>query len=231
MNKIVEWDERIIVKYNGFGGKNFTIFLKCVSFFGRETIWLTLIAFYLFIWYDPLSLSYIGTTFLFGVLFVLFIKNTVKRKRPFETIETLNILERNPTSRSFPSWHAYNVASQGIIIGILVGSFFIMIILLIFAALVAFSRIQLGVHYPSDVVMGYFLGIFGGILTVFLIGPFMHLIITYLEQFAIHEIEYKRLNSMLSEGWFILICIAVFGIIFLSAFRKILMAQYKKMRN
>ena len=110
MKKIDEWDKRIIVKYNGIGGKNFTFFLKYVSFFGRETFWIFLIAFYLFLWYDPLSLSYIGTTFLCGVLFVLSIKNSVKRDRPFETLEQIKVLERNPTSRSFPSGKSFRMS-------------------------------------------------------------------------------------------------------------------------
>jgi len=182
----------------------------------------------LLIWYDPQMLSYIGTTFLCGVLFILSIKNTVKRDRPFEALEELRILERNPTSRSFPSWHAYNVASQGLILGILLNSTLITIFMLIFAALVAFSRIQLGVHYPFDVIIGYILGIFGGILTLIYGGPILFSIITNLERFAIHEIEYKSLNSMLEEIWFIITCLVVFGLIVLSATRKIIKDMFKK---
>ena len=231
INKIDEWDKRIIVKYNGLGGKNFTYFFKFVSFFGRETPWIFLIAFYLFLWYDPLSLSYVGATFLCGVLIVLSIKNAVKRERPFETLEELKVLERNPTSRSFPSWHVYNVASQGILLGILFGSSLITIIMLLLAAIVAFSRIQLGVHYPSDVLIGYILGVLGGILTLFLVAPFCYSIISYLEQFSIHEIEYRSINSMLREAWYLILCLVVYGLIFLSATYKRLKEMVKKNRN
>mgnify|MGYP006964328615 CR=1 FL=1 len=48
-NKIDQWDQKIILKYNGFGGKPLTILLKIFSFFGRETVWLFLIVFYLII--------------------------------------------------------------------------------------------------------------------------------------------------------------------------------------
>lgn len=231
VHEIDQWDKRIIVKYNGIGGKAFTFFLKRVSFFGRETPWIFLIAFYLFLWYDPLSLSYIGATFLCGVIVILTIKNAVKRERPFETLEGLEVLENYPTSRSFPSWHTYNVASQGIILGVLFNSYVISIVMLILAALVAFSRIQLGVHYPSDVVMGYILGILGGALTLLLVGPFCHAIITSLEQLATHEIEYNRLNSMLGEAWYILICLTVFGLIFISAEYKTIKRMFKKRGN
>ena len=228
IGKIDQWDKRIIVKYNGFGGKYFTFFLKRASFFGRETLWLFLMAFYLFLWYNPLSLSYIGATFLCGVILILSIKNAVKRKRPFETLEDIKVLENRPTSRSFPSWHTYNVASQGIVIGILFNSYLVLLVFIVLVVFVAFSRIQLGVHYPSDVVIGCILGILGGFLTLLVIGPFTHSIITYLEQFALHQIEYNSLNSMLGEAWYLITCLAIFGVIIISAEYKTLKKMIKK---
>jgi len=76
INRVDEWDKKVILKYNGIGGKPFTYFLKFVSFFGRETIWLALMAFFLFVWYDPFLLSYITITFLIGLLIIAPIKKT-----------------------------------------------------------------------------------------------------------------------------------------------------------
>ena len=228
ITKIDQWDKEIIVKYNGMGGKYFTFFLKRVSFLGRETPWLFLIAFYLFLWYNPFLLSYIGATFLCGVILILFIKNAVKRARPFEALEDINVLENHPTSRSFPSWHAYNVASQGVVLGVLFNSYVIVLVFAVLIVLVAFSRVQLGVHYPSDVVTGCVVGILGGILTLLLVGPFTHSIINSLEQLALHEIEYNRLNSALSEVWYFMICLAIFAVIIFSAEYKTLKKMLKK---
>ena len=231
IDKIDQWDKRIILKYNGFGGKSFTFLLKRASFFGRETLWLFLMASYLFLWYNPLALSYIGATFLCGVILILSIKNAVKRNRPFETLENIKVLENHPTSRSFPSWHTYNVASQGIVMGALFNSYLLVLVFALLVVLVAFSRVQLGVHYPSDVVIGCILGILGGLLTLFIIGPFTHSIITCLEQFALHEIEYNSFNSMLVEAWYLTICLAVYGVIIFSAEYKTLKKIYKKYRD
>ena len=63
-NKLDKWDQKIILRFNGIGGKPVTIFLKILSFAGRETIWMFLMVFYLFIFYDPLLFSYIGSIFL-----------------------------------------------------------------------------------------------------------------------------------------------------------------------
>ena len=155
IKKLDYWDQKIILRYNGIGGRPFTIFLKILSFFGRETIWMLLMVFYLFIFYDPLLFSYISSIFLLGVVIIAPIKKYMNRDRPFESLKDIKVLERKPTSRSFPSWHAYNVVSQGLLLAFLLNSLLITIIVLIFAAIVSFSRIQLGVHYPSDVIVGF----------------------------------------------------------------------------
>ena len=84
----------------------------------------------------------------------------------------------------------------------------------ILALIVSFSRIQLGVHYPSDVIIGYVIGILGCIISVFLIAPIFYMIIEYFEQFALYSIEYKQMNSWLFKSiWYIvlwvIICIAI----------------------
>lgn len=214
---IDEWDQKIILKYNGIGGKPFTYILKTLSFLGRETLWIFLIAFYLFIWYDPYLLSNLGSVFLVGLIIIVIIKKIVDRSRPFDTLEKseLKVLEKKPSSKSFPSWHSYNITAYGLLFGFFfLKSPVITIIMQILALIVSFSRIQLGVHYPSDVIIGYVIGILGCIISVFLIAPIFYMIIEYFEQFALYSIEYKQINSWLFKSiWYIalwvIICIAI----------------------
>lgn len=227
-NKIDEWDQKIIVKYNGIGGKPVTYILKFFSFFGRETIWIFLIAFYLFIWYDPFLLANLSAIFLTGLLLIVLIKRTVNRSRPFDKLgkDKLKILEKKPRSKSFPSWHSYNIVAYGLLIGFFfLKSPFITIIMQVLAIIISFSRIQLGVHYPSDVIFGYFIGMIGFLLSVFIVAPIFQIIFEYFEQFALHTIEYRQYNSMIFENvWYlvlwIIICIAIF-----------LSASYKYIKN
>lgn len=101
--------------------------------------------------------------------------------------------------------------------------------MIIIAILVSFSRIQLGVHYPTDVIFGIFIGVIGFLLSIYIVAPFLQIIITSLEQFAIHEIEYKQINSMLFENiWYIVLCIGIFMFIFLTATFKIIRDKLKK---
>lgn len=221
MNDINEWDNKIILKYNGIGGKFFTYFLRFLSFSGRETIWLCLITFYFFIWYDPRIFSYISTTFLVGVFSIAPIKRRVARARPFEIIKEIKILEPKPTSRSFPSWHAYNVISQGLLFSYIFNSPILTIIFISASLLVSFSRVQLGSHYPSDVIVGFLLGIIGFYIAVLIFAPIMISMVSFFEQFVILEIYYQRLSPHLFDNFlYSFSVLAIFLIIFLIAFYK-----------
>lgn len=224
-NKLNNWDQKIILKYNGSGGKLFTNFLKIVSFFGRETLWIVLMVFYLFIWYAPFLFSNISTIFLLGVIIIAPVKKIFDRERPFETLKDLNVLERKPTSRSFPSWHVYNVISQGLLFAYLLNSIAIIIIVFIFTVIVSFSRIQLGVHYPSDVIFGFFIGIIGFFLAVFILAPILLRIITFFEQLFGGTSHYHVFNPLLFENiWYLIL---VIGIVTLA----ILVTIYKRIKE
>ena len=220
-NKIDEWDKRVIIKYNGIGGKPVIYILKFLSFFGRETLWIFLIAFFLFIWYDPFLLANLSAIFLTGLLLIVTIKQTVNRARPFDKLEKekLKVLEKKPNSKSFPSWHSYNIVAYGLLIGFFfLKSPTMTIIMQILAVIVSFSRIQLGVHYPSDVIFGYFIGIIGFLLSVLIVAPIFQIIFENFEQFALHTIEYRQFNSIIFENvWYLVLWIVICTAILISA--------------
>ena len=91
-----------------------------------------------------------------------FIKNTVGRIRPCSALEGVRLLVHCGEGKSFPSSHAVNNGVVFILWKLWNGpsTSFIML----FTVLVAFSRIYVGVHYPSDVVAGFSFGMIIGYL-------------------------------------------------------------------
>ncbi len=229
LKNIDAWDKRVILKYIGFGGMLFTRLLKIISFLGRETLWMLLMVFYLFIFYDSFLFSSISAVFLIGVLIIAPIKKLIGRERPFEALKNIKVLEREPTSRSFPSWHSYNVASQGLLFASLLNTPMMVIIIVLIVIFVSFSRIQLGVHYPSDVICGVFIGIFGFLVARFVLVPLLHSLLIFFEQFNIGNIYIQVINPLLFENVFYLILvIGLLSIITYLAIRKLIVELYSK---
>lgn len=230
--QIKKWDKSLILKFNGIGGKRFTKLIKAISFLGRETIWLLLIAIFSLIWFDPKVFSFIAVTYLIGIIIVVPIKQIVRRKRPYQLISKIKLYERESSSSSFPSWHSYNVISQAIVLTNLISLPFIWIILFFLTGVVCFSRIQLGSHYPSDVIVGSIIGIYGGISTIFLFGPILTNIIYYIQEIALFRIVFYDFNPFLfSSVIYILICVLVFLSIILLSSYKLLKSFLKKKNN
>jgi len=85
------------------------------------------------------------------------IKHLIKRARPFAEMIESKLLISKPISYSFPSGHtASSFAAAGIFIAM---DSRLSIIVVILASVIAFSRVYLNVHYPTDVVTGIILGL------------------------------------------------------------------------
>lgn len=83
----------------------------------------------------------------------LMLKNVIARARPFDVLSQLHILIKPPTDYSFPSGHtAISFAVAGVICSS--GDRKWKIGALLLAFIMGFSRIYVGVHYPSDVICG-----------------------------------------------------------------------------
>ncbi|MGH4137284.1 phosphatase PAP2 family protein [Clostridium sp.] len=91
------------------------------------------------------------------------LKITVTRLRPFIDIPNLNIKKIGIDKYSFPSGHTIGAFSLAVIIALYFPIFGFITIPL--ACCVGISRMYIGVHYPTDVMVGAFLGITCSLLT------------------------------------------------------------------
>ena len=107
------------------------------------------------------------------------LKNLIARTRPYDEIEGLINLVGRQSDYSFPSGHtgaAFAVAGAMLVVALFglpmiekTGEFkredlsltfkLISVILIMYATLLAFSRMYVGVHYPTDVLCGLLLGL------------------------------------------------------------------------
>jgi len=96
------------------------------------------------------------------------IKGAVGRARPPLADGGIHAVGGLPLSSSFPSGHAAMAFAAATVVAILAPR--LRVPALVLAALVAFSRVYLGVHFLSDVLAGAVLGIGVGLL-VSAVGP------------------------------------------------------------
>jgi membrane-associated phospholipid phosphatase len=100
---------------------------------------------------------YIGTSLLTSALIATALKYSINRPRPFVTYTYLqNIAEGG--SPSFPSGHTTDAFALATSISIAYPKWYVITPCYLWASAVAYSRMDLGVHYPSDVLGGMIIG-------------------------------------------------------------------------
>lgn len=91
------------------------------------------------------------------------VKNLVARTRPYDVNTAVKLLAAKPHDYSFPSGHtAASFTSVAALYW--AGEKKLWKITLVLAIAIAFSRLYLYMHYPTDVLGGIFLGVFSGYL-------------------------------------------------------------------
>lgn len=111
----------------------------------------------------------IGLALLVGVIFGnVVLKNIVARPRPYMIDPEIKLLVERLTDYSFPSGHA--LASFEVAGVLTVRNKRFGIPALVVATLIAFSRLYLRVHFPTDVLGGILLGLGIAFLSCRLIG-------------------------------------------------------------
>jgi undecaprenyl-diphosphatase len=101
---------------------------------------------------------------LVGAITVLIIKFTIKRSRPEGD---MGQIYRKTDPHSFPSGHAVRSLMLGVI-ALGIAPPWLGIVLIIWGPMVGIARVAIGVHYVSDVLAGWLLGLLFGLGAIWL---------------------------------------------------------------
>ncbi|MCI5919261.1 MAG: phosphatase PAP2 family protein [Roseburia sp.] len=87
----------------------------------------------------------------------LILKNLVARTRPYEVIDGLHLMVPKAVDLSFPSGHTGSSFATAVVMFIMLPKKY-GVPALIYAFLMGFSRLYIGIHYPTDVLCGGIIG-------------------------------------------------------------------------
>ena len=136
-----------------------TPIMKLITHLGDKGIFWILIAIVMLFFKKTRPLGIMaGIALVFSVLINnVLIKPNVGRIRPYEVVDGLKLLIERQHDPSFPSGHS-GASFAAAVVFLVKGPKKIGIPAIIMAALIAFSRLYVGVHYPTDVICGIITG-------------------------------------------------------------------------
>jgi undecaprenyl-diphosphatase len=160
MDRLNAIDEMLCLKFNRTS-RHWWIRMpfRVVSRLGDGVFWYTLMAGILLTQREAgvLPVLHMALAGLTATLVYKSIKGKASRPRPYEVIQAIQVRMMPLDRFSFPSGHTLHA----VVFTIVATAYFPVLIWLLypFLFLVAMSRVVLGLHYPTDVVVGAILGV------------------------------------------------------------------------
>lgn len=213
MEDIISYDKQLLVYLNNLGSESFDgVWLLITNQFYLAPIFL----FIFYLLWKKMGWKNLWIVLLFIALIIMvcdqttnLFKYTFQRLRPvndLEIKESLRILISRK-SFSFFSGHASNSMATTLFIFLIFRKYYkYAFLLFLFPLIFAYSRIYLGLHFPTDILTGYFVGA--------IVGSFFYFI-------------YKKANSEELEQKKSTILIATFTVLLYFAMCNILVFNLK----
>lgn len=171
LEKIQEIDTRLFVYLNSLGSETFDPLWLIIT---KQVYWTPFFLFLFFLIYKKIGIKQTLYVLLFIAVLIAFtdqttnlFKNTFQRLRPCNNPEINTIIRvvQSRSSYSFFSGHAANTMAVATFLFLVLKRHFKYLgFLFLWPLIFAYSRIYLGLHYPGDILTGYFFGALFGFL-------------------------------------------------------------------
>lgn len=175
--RILDLDLKGCLYLNHFSHRqNIALFFKVISRLGDGAFWYTM----LFIFWVMQGIAYslqilyllVGSSL--GTSIYKLLKTKTTRPRPYQVHQVIHLGERPLDHFSFPSGHTLHAVMATLVFGYIQPV--LLLLMLPFTVLVALSRMVLGLHYPTDVLVGALIGATVAI-AIILAAPFFQILL------------------------------------------------------
>jgi undecaprenyl-diphosphatase len=161
--KLTTFDQKILLQVQKWRLPSLTKLFLFLTYSGTGRVWLILALLmnlfnFIGVQFVPNQIDFLRSMFFPLLAWIIgsAIKKKIARERPSETIEGYARILKSPTCGSFPSTHAASTTAFYFALQFMHHPFALFIGL--WALLVSFSRLYLGVHYLTDIAGGALLG-------------------------------------------------------------------------
>ncbi|MEC4050404.1 phosphatase PAP2 family protein [Flavobacterium sp. SUN046] len=171
LDKIIALDKELLVFLNSLGSSTYDGLWLIIT---KQAYWTPFFLLLAYLIYKKKGIKTLGIVILFIALILLccnesveLCKQLVKRLRPCNDPQIKDIIRivHQSDTYSFFSGHAANsMATMTFIYLLLKNEYKYIYLLFLYPLIFAYSRIYLGVHFPTDILTGYAFGLTYGIV-------------------------------------------------------------------
>lgn len=165
LEKLIDLDKEVFVFLNGLGSPTFDTLWLYIT---KQAYWTPFFLLLFFLLQKKIGWKHLGIAILFIALLMLignetveFCKFTVQRLRPCNDPEIKDIIRivHQSDTFSFFSGHAANSTSGMMFVYLILRKYYkYAYLVFLYPLIFAYSRIYLGVHFPTDILTGYTFG-------------------------------------------------------------------------